>query len=160
MEEGRTRVDAMAMIHQRLYVDKELASVDIEDYLQNLSSSLAGSFGFDPATVSTEILLPQSGMMDIDRAIPIGLIVNELVTNAFKHAFKGITDPRISVMLTQVDNQLTLQVADNGNGLAGEMTSPTSSFGMKLVHTLVNQLDASLHIRQENGSKFIIKLAA
>jgi len=160
MEEGRTRVDAMAMIHQRLYVDKELASVDIEDYLQNLSSSLAGSFGFDPATVSTEIRLPQSGMMDIDRAIPIGLIVNELVTNAFKHAFKGITDPRISVMLTQVDNQLTLQVADNGNGLAGEMTSPTSSFGMKLVHTLVNQLDASLHIRQENGSKFIIKLAA
>ena len=98
MDAGRSRVDAMALIHQKLYMDKDLASVDIKSYLENLSSSLARSFGYNEQTVSTVVNLRKTDM-DVDSAIPIGLIVNELITNAFKHAFQGTEHPAINVVL-------------------------------------------------------------
>lgn len=159
LEEGKTRVDAMAMIHQKLYMDNELAAVDMSDYLENLSLSLANSFGYDRSNVRTTINLPGKSM-DIDRAIPIGLIVNELVTNAFKHAFKGIKEPLISISLQQTgDKTIELKVADNGKGMpaATNMKKP-GSFGMKLVHTLVSQLNGELNILQQDGTVFKIDI--
>jgi two-component sensor histidine kinase len=158
MDEGRNRVDAMAMIHQKLYMDKEIAGVDIKDYLQNLSVSLAGSFGFNAASVSTDVQI-QTSSMDIDRAIPIGLIVNELITNAFKHAFSDIADPHISIRLSQADNELELQIADNGIGYE-TINSKTGSFGMKLVNTLVSQLDGKMEMYQDKGTVYCIKMRA
>ncbi|MEI9955267.1 MAG: sensor histidine kinase [Ferruginibacter sp.] len=81
MDEGRTRVDAMAMIHQKLYMDKDLAGVDIKDYLEDLTASLANSFGYGKQHIETNVTMEKQSL-DIDMAIPIGLIVNELVTNA------------------------------------------------------------------------------
>lgn len=161
LEEGRTRVDAMAMIHQKLYLDNELAAVDMSDYLKNLSLSLANSFGFDNTNVRTTIELPGKSM-DIDRAIPIGLIVNELLTNAFKHAFKDIAHPLISISLKQTEEKtIELKVADNGKGLqpAADLKK-SGSFGMKLVHTLVDQLNGELSLKQNPGTVFTIAIRA
>lgn len=159
LEDGKTRVDAMAMIHQKLYMDNELAAVDMLDYLENLSLSLANSFGYDATNVKTSIDLPDQSM-DIDRAIPIGLIVNELVTNAFKHAFKNIEHPMISISLKQTKQKtIALQVADNGKGLQPDKDlKKAGSFGMKLVHTLVNQLNGELSIEQYKGTIFTIDI--
>src|ERR1044072_2654922 len=77
LEEGRTRVDAMAMIHQQLYMENDLAAVNIEDYLGTLTLSLAGSFGYNSGNIRTAVQL-KNRSVDIDMAIPIGLIVNEL----------------------------------------------------------------------------------
>ncbi len=161
LEEGKTRVDAMAMIHQKLYMDNELAAVDMSDYLKSLSLSLANSFGFDNTNVQTIIELPDQSM-DIDRAIPIGLIVNELVTNAFKHAFKDISHPLIAISLKQNEEKsIELKVADNGKGLQPAADFKKSgSFGMKLVHTLVDQLNGELSINQHQGTVFIIDIRA
>ena len=161
MEEGKTRVDAMAMIHQKLYMDNELAAVDMSDYLKNLSLSLANSFGFDNTNVQTIIELPDQSM-DIDRAIPIGLIVNELVTNAFKHAFKDINHPLIAISLKQTEEKsIELKVADNGKGLQPAADFKKSgSFGMKLVYTLVDQLNGELSINQHQGTVFTIDIRA
>ncbi|HKZ65731.1 MAG TPA: sensor histidine kinase [Chitinophagaceae bacterium] len=161
LEEGKTRVDAMAMIHQKLYMDNELAAVDIADYLKTLSLSLANSFGFDNTNVKTTVELPDKSM-DIDRAIPIGLIVNELVTNAFKHAFRDIEHPLIAISLTQTEEKaIELKVADNGKGLqpAADLKK-SGSFGMKLVYTLVDQLNGELSIKQHQGTIFTIDIRA
>ena len=161
LEEGKTRVDAMAMIHQKLYMDNELAAVDMSDYLNNLSLSLANSFGFNDTNVQTTIGLPNESM-DIDRAIPIGLIVNELVTNAFKHAFNDIQQPLIAISLMQTaDKTIELKVTDNGKGMqtAADLKK-SGSFGMKLVYTLVDQLNGQLTITQQQGTVFKIDIRA
>ena len=159
MDEGRSRVDAMAMIHQKLYMDKDLAGVDMEDYLQNLSASLANSFGFDKKHIKTNITLNDK-TLDIDKAIPIGLIVNELVTNAFKHAFAHTNTPQVNVSLAkQSDNSMKLMVSDNGSGKESGMSSSTS-FGMKLVHTLVMQLNGTMQQQHDNGTVYNIQISA
>jgi two-component sensor histidine kinase len=161
LDEGKTRVDAMAMIHQKLYMDNDLAAVDMSDYLQTLSLSLANSFGFDNTNVQTSTELADKSM-DIDRAIPIGLIVNELVTNAFKHAFKDVTHPLITISLKQTEEKtIELKVSDNGKGLqpAADLKK-SGSFGMKLVYTLVDQLNGELSIKQHQGTVFTIDIRA
>lgn len=159
MDEGRNRVDAMAMIHQKLYMDKDLAGVDIKDYLENLAASLANSFGYGAQHIETNVALQKSAM-DIDMAIPIGLIVNELVTNAFKHAFSATLQPKIKVSLAHnSEGGMELKVSDNGGGItAGSGTS--TSFGMKLVHTLVEQLNGTMQQEHNNGTIYNIKIRA
>ena len=161
LEQGRNRVDAMAMIHQKLYMDQELASVDISEYLRSLAVSLAYSFGFTESHVSVNVDMPDN-MLDIDRAIPIGLIVNELVTNAFKHGISNEEEPHIRVSLSRVDSdRLELRVADNGPGIKeGKIAGRPGSFGMKLVQTLVVQLNGDLQVIRENGTVFKIEIRA
>jgi len=158
MDEGKKRVDAMAMIHQKLYMDNELASVHIGEYLNDLAASLAGSFGFSTSSIITEFSLADTNM-DIDRAVPIGLIVNELITNAFKHAFKETADPKVYISLLQPGENIELKVSDNGKGIQ-ENQLPDSSLGMKLVKTLVNQLEGTMNIINTNGTTVSITIAA
>jgi two-component sensor histidine kinase len=159
LEEGRTRVDAMAMIHQQLYMENDLAAINIEDYLGSLTLSLAGSFGYNAGHVHTTVDLPNQSM-DIDMAIPIGLIVNELVTNSFKHAFHGVAEPKINVGLQQQSNdRLILIIADNGKGLKNpDALSKATSFGMKLVNTLVDQVNGEMTIRYNPGITYSIEI--
>lgn len=158
LEEGRTRVNAMALIHQKLYMNNELAAVNMKEYLENLSCSLADSFGFPSSVVSTQVQVAGQ-TLDIDRAVSIGLIVNELVTNSFKHAFQNVLEPRLFIRLKQLENELQLEVGDNGKGMPpGEISK--NSFGMKLVHTLVQQLGATIHVENKQGTWSTIKMKA
>ncbi len=158
MEEGRTRINAMALIHQELYLKNELAAANMNEYLENLSGSLAESFGYPSSVVSTQVTLHVNDL-DIDQAVSIGLIVNELATNSFKHAFNGVADPRLFVRLNKLENELELEVSDNGNGInPGEFS--THTFGMKLVNTLVQQLRRTIHFENRNGAKINIKMKA
>ena len=159
MDEGRNRVDAMALIHQKLYMNDELASVDIKDYLENLSTSLAGSFGFRNNQIETSVNLSEA-TVNIDKAIPIGLIVNELVTNAFKHAFSNVSQPLINISLADnADGSMKLTIADNGNGIM-ENSATSKSFGMKLVRSLVEQLDGKMDVKFDKGTSFNIQISA
>ena len=159
MDEGRNRVDAMALIHQKLYMNDELASVDIKDYLENLSTSLAGSFGFRNNQIETSVNLSEA-TVNIDKAIPIGLIVNELVTNAFKHAFSNVSQPLINISLADnADGSMELTIADNGNGIM-ENSATSKSFGMKLVRSLVEQLDGKMDVKFDKGTSFNIQISA
>ena len=159
MDEGRNRVDAMAMIHQKLYMNDALAGVNIKEYLENLSTSLAGSFGFRNNQIETSVHLSDA-TVNIDKAIPIGLIVNELVTNAFKHAFSNVSQPLVNISLANnADGSMELTIADNGNGMA-ENSATSKSFGMKLVRTLVDQLDGTMDIKFNKGTSFNIQIRA
>ncbi|MCB0736109.1 MAG: tetratricopeptide repeat protein [Bacteroidetes bacterium] len=156
--EGQNRVDAMAMIHKHLYATDELTSVDISGYLERLVNSLAYSYGFNSInfTLNTNIT---RNPIDVDIAIPIGLIVNELASNTFKHAFSKEKMAELSVILKQNGNELHLEMKDNGKGLPQDFSFQNlDSFGMELVYTLVKQLKGDIGWKNNGGAHFSINL--
>ncbi|WP_052324249.1 sensor histidine kinase [Flavihumibacter sp. ZG627] len=158
LQSSRTRIEAMALIHKSLYQNEDVSAVEMNQYLDSLTRSLATSFGVDGNVIS----LDTGGvdcMMDIDQAIPIGLIVNELVGNCFKHAFRNIVSPEIQVTLNKKGGEdFELIVADNGEWMQEEgHKDKSTSFGMKLVKTLAIQLDATVEVVRGNGTVLTIK---
>lgn len=152
LQESRSRVDAMSIIHQKLYMDDDVRDIDIEEYLHTMVNMLAQSYGFDSSVV-TNTVDPNLKSMDVDLAIPLGLIINELVINAFKHAFENVLNPTLNVSLTQYESHIHLTVKDNGAGISQPATN-NLSFGMKLIRTLAKQLNASFSYHNENGAVF------
>lgn len=156
IEEGKARVEAMSLLHQKMYLDDNLRAINIEEYITSLSQMLAHSFGYDQKVVQTNIQL-SSKNIDVDLATPLALIINELITNAFKHAFQQVDQPSLTIELTEdkADQKLSLKVSDNGKGINLSSVSP-SSFGLKLIRTFVQQLDATMDISNTKGSVFNI----
>lgn len=157
-KEGQNRVDAMAMIHKHLYSTDELTSVEISGYLERLVMSLAFSYGYNKSNFQLESQITEQPI-DVDVAIPIGLIVNELASNAFKHAFTKEGKCRMKLELKVEDDQLTLLLEDNGKGLPDDFSlDGLQSFGLELVHTLVNQLKGQVSFQNQDGAHFFITL--
>lgn len=157
MDAGRSRVDAMALIHQKLYMNDDLASVNIESYIHNLASSLALSYGFPESTVKTIVGI-QKKEIDVDLAISMGLVINELVTNSFKHAFSEVEAALINITLIDTEKgNYQLEIADNGSGNHLLMNNH-ESFGMKLVHTLVEQLNGTINKVSGAGTSYRISI--
>ncbi|UII26533.1 ATP-binding protein [Fulvivirga maritima] len=154
IDAGRFRVEALSLIHQKLYREDVHTTIDIKDYLKELTLNLCYSYGSE--------LRPQFNItnvsIDIDTAIPLALIVNELVTNALKYAFEGIKNPQLCISLRQTD-QLILEITDNGKGIDINIEE-TPSFGIKLVRSLVNQLNGSFELKKATpqGTHWIISL--
>jgi len=155
-EESRYRIQAMAILHEILYESSSLAEIDFADYIRRLVEHLVRSYGAG-SRIRTGVRL-DSLHCHRDVALPCGLIVNELLSNAFKYAFPGRTIGEIQVALrrkSQGTVQLTVQ--DNGVGLPPELewkTSPT--LGLRLVRTLARQLDAEVETRGRTGTLFSI----
>lgn len=157
LREGQTRVEAMSLIHQKLYLDDQLRDVDMEEYLGALSQTLSQSYGYDTSTIRNRVSLPNK-KLDVDIAIPLGLIINELIINAFKHAFTTVENPELQVILKQRNDQLVeLTVRDNGQGLPDtSLIEKSKSFGLKLVNTLSRQLNGTLTVVNEGGAVFTL----
>lgn len=157
LEASRTRIEAMALIHKGLYQEQDAASVQISDYLVSLNESLANSFGFHKEVIETVVDM-QDNIMDIDRAVPVGLIVNELVSNSFKYAFHHTSLPKVTVVLQQTNHKnFILRVSDNGIGKPVEETKGKGSFGLKLVRILADQLNAEIKIENQEGTHFTLQ---
>lgn len=138
-EEGQNRVQAMALIHQKLYQNDISSEIDFEDYL----NALAGHF--DHLNVSPKVDFEidcKDIRLDIDTAIPLGLIINELFTNAYKHAFKNIDLPKVSVSIkNEGSGEYIMKISDNGQGLPPDLDwSKTKTLGLRLIRNLVKQL--------------------
>jgi two-component sensor histidine kinase/HAMP domain-containing protein len=160
-QESQHRVRSMALIHEKLYRSENLAQIDFADYVRELSTYL---FRSQTAKVQdiTLTVQPENIFLDIDRAVPCGLMLNELVSNALKHAFPNGRPGEIRIELS-IDNhrQLTLKVIDNGIGFLAEWDyQNTKSLGLQLVNTLVDQLDGKIELDRDNGMEFTITFAA
>lgn len=142
IQEGKSRVDALAIIHQRLYHEGSQLKINIRDYIIELVESLAYSFDIK-VDIQFEI---SSFELDVDKAIPLALVVNELVTNSLKHAYGGVNEPQLVVRFGLVNQALQLEVADNGPGIVDSISN-NQSFGLRLVRSLVAQIKATLHKR-------------
>ncbi|MBO0931656.1 sensor histidine kinase [Fibrella aquatilis] len=151
-QEGQQRIQAMSMIHQRLYQTDALTTIDLRDYISNLVQSLMNTYGFTPATLDLHMSLVADAV-DADLAIPMGLIINEVLTNAFKYAFQGVAHPRLSVMLHANHDTILLEITDNGPGLdLAAWQQAKGSFGKQLIRNLSDQLDAELTVENRQGT--------
>lgn len=154
IEESRNRVYSMSMIHQKLYQGKNLSSIEMKDYLINLSRHILDSYGSEYAIEYVYNL--QEFELDVDLALPIGLIVNELLTNSFKHAFPEQEKGKIKITCQKVGNEgIVLEVYDNGIGLNNlkNYNEKGSGFGTQLVDLLVEQLDGSMRVYNGQGTR-------
>ncbi len=159
LNEGKNRVEAMSLIHQNLYQSDNLTSISMHNYLEQLMHHLSSSFHSNDKIVKYQIET-NNVEFDIDTAIPIGLIVNELVSNAYKHAFPRQQKGNIYINLSKKDNkEFVLEVKDDGIGIPMNLDiKKTNSLGLKLVKSLsTKQLKGSLEISNSKGTVFEIK---
>jgi PAS domain S-box-containing protein len=159
--ETQSRLRSMALIHEELYQSRDLAQINYAEYIEKLTTNLFQAFCTNP-NLNLDLDLDDI-YLNIETAIPCGLIINELVTNAIKYAFPAGRPGLLTVHL-KIDPQAApkpcyiLQIDDNGVGLPGSVNVyNTETLGLQLVNILVKQLRASLHIDNQNGAHFTIQ---
>jgi PAS domain S-box-containing protein len=160
LSECQNRVKAMGLTHQLLYEHKDFSRVDLGEYLNRLSQLLLSSYRAGSKGVSLELVLsPERHYVGLEKAIPCGLAVNELVTNAFKHAFPAERQGTITVSLAGGEgNEVVLTIADDGIGLPSDFDINTiKSLGLRLVPLLTEQLQGTLTIDGSAGSSFALR---
>src|SRR5271157_186680 len=155
LRESQTRVRSMALIHEKLYQCDDLANINLGDYIRSLTSYLLNSYGVASNMVGLKINV-ESAPLGLDRAIPCGLIINELVSNALKYAFPQGRKGEIFVnLLRDGDGKLILMVKDDGVGLPEDLEiADAPSLGLQLVNTLVRQLDGTIEVGRKGGTEF------
>ncbi len=153
------RIRSMALVHNKLYQSESLSRIDVSDYAQDLSRDLFNAYSLDNRVSLNMDIDPVS--LTIDTVLPLGLLINELLSNSLKHAFPDGRTGRIDVRLTTEGDQLTLAVSDNGIGLPEELDlANAESLGMQLIMTLVEQLDGRVEIDRDRGTQFQINFEA
>lgn len=155
LEEGRSRVKAMALIHQKLYQNEDLSVISMQEYIESLVNSVQSVYKKGGHKIN--IIIDAEGTeLDIDRAIPIGLIINELVSNSLKYAFVGREDGQIYISVRMNGKLGIFEYLDNGNGLPDDVEKRAgSSLGIKLIERLVNQLRSTLNFDKDvDGVRF------
>lgn len=148
--ESQSRVSAMGLIHNKLYQGQEVTSVHMPDYLKDLGETLIDAYRLDE---QVEIYYDVADIsLDVDTAIPLGLIINELVTNSLKYAFPKGREGTIEIALNREGDKLRLEVNDDGVGVqAAEKRADSTSFGSNLIELLTQKLKGSLQFTKEQG---------
>jgi PAS domain S-box-containing protein len=156
-DEGRDRLRSMILVHEKLYDSSNLLTVDFGDYARTLVNQLSESYGDSTGrTVQIEVSAA-TVLLPIETAVPCGMILSELSTNSFKHAFAGRSAGRLRIDATRSNNNFNLVVEDDGVGLpeTGRVESP-ASFGLQLVRNLASQLGAVIDISNTPGARFSV----
>ena len=161
MQKSEQRVHSMSMIHQKLYQGKSLSYIEMKDYFENLGNYIIHTFGKEDKVKLQCDMAPLE--LDVDHAVPIGLIVNELITNALKYAYPDREEGLVQVSLTRTGNQLYLRVSDDGIGK--DITNMRGTgFGTQLISLLTAQLDGKMDLCVEQGTsvsfEFLVNQAA
>ena len=152
----RNRIYSMALTHEKLYQSENFTDVNMKTYVDSFLSTFNSSIGDQPhIVIDSEV---EEVNLSITHAVPCGIILNELLTNAIQHAFEGRTEGRIVVSFSkQSGNEFLLCVEDNGNGLPDGFSAHSSgSLGLILVDALIQQLHGQLRIENKHGSRFEI----
>lgn len=154
VEESQLRVETMAILHRNLYDGEGLITVDMKEFIPQVVEGVLQTYGFNLVKAHYAI-----GSLELpaSQALPVGLIVNELITNACKYAFSETTYPEIRVSCIRDKNRILLKVSDNGPGIDASILSSkntTNSFGLRLIRIQVEQLYGSYQFKNEGGAMF------
>lgn len=153
--ESRNRVRSMALIHNRLYDSNHLTDVKFDEYIHELIQEINASYPTVSGSVKINTNISQTSL-NVNTAIPCGLILNELLTNCYKHAFKDQKNGQIDVTFLQTGNQFVMTVRDNGSGLPPQYNKK-QSLGVTVIEALSEQLDGSFNFSNQNGVCFELK---
>ena len=161
LRDSQNRVRSMAIIHEQLYSSGDLAKIDFSQYIKDLTAQLFRTYSVQARSIELQLDVDPV-ILEIDRAIPCGMIINELLTNCLKHGFKGRTQGEITITLHPEEGGLIrISVSDDGVGISPDvdiMNSP--SLGMKLVRTLTDQLRGQITVNRVKGAQFIVVFPA
>ncbi|MCP9292954.1 MULTISPECIES: PAS domain S-box protein [Gracilimonas] len=157
LKDSQMRVNSIAMVHEKLYQSDDFSEVDINQYFEELTDVIHKTMKRSDVSVNIELdIIPVK--LPIIQAIPCGLLLNEIITNSYKHAFSGRKSGNITVSLSRPCDKLLLQIQDDGVGLPEQpQASIHTSLGMTLIKTLSKQLNASFDYRSEDGAIFEFK---
>lgn len=150
---GQQRIEAMSLIHRSLYGHEDVSKVNMKNYISELVESIMHGFGLEPDDINLNIHCEVQDL-DIDMALPVGMIINEWVTNVFKYAFTSVTGPKLDLYLA-MQERLIVEIRDNGNGMdLVKWETPNDSFGIRIIKVLVRQLDGTCCVSISNGTIF------
>lgn len=156
---NQNRVNAIALIHEKLFQSEDFAIIDLKEYILSLITHLTQSYQVDRELIKFEVITENS-ILDVDSAIPACLIINELVTNSIIHAFPPKTAGKIEIILKSENEHYVLIVTDNGSGFLKEQKNLNKrKNGLNLVEILVRQLKGKIESDKSQGTKFIIEFA-
>jgi PAS domain S-box-containing protein len=158
LADSQNRVKAMALVHEQLYKSLDLSAIDFSGYVRSLSDHLVRSYRTSAGSVNVKLDL-ETVPMNVDTAISCGLIISELVSNSLKYAFPSDQEGEILIRLNRLSNgELRLQVRDNGVGIQEDLKlKEMPSLGLKLVHSLTNQLNGEVSFGNNDGTEFEIR---
>jgi PAS domain S-box-containing protein len=157
IQECRSQVYSMASIHELLYNSKDIGRIRVEDYISKLVDHFKQEYEGISARLKLIVRVDPAIVLDIERCIPCGLILNELIMNAVKYAFKPDQDGEIKISFTQDIQSYRMQVADNGQGLPKDFdVRKSQSLGMELTSQLTHQLRGKLDISSDKGTVFTV----
>ena len=161
IQESQNRIESISLIHKNLYTNPNIGKLDIAEYINNLVTGILISYQITPGQISLQTDI-DSVILNVDQAIACGLIINELISNALKHAFPNNKSGEISISLHKNKNHdIEMRIQDNGIGLADNIDwMTTSSLGLSLVYDLVTeQLEGSITIERNQGTIFNIQFS-
>ncbi|HEX38031.1 MAG TPA: response regulator [Candidatus Cloacimonetes bacterium] len=157
-DEAQNRIESIGLVHKKLYSSSDLAHIDFSDYITALILQLLASFELQKGHIELDLNIKEV-TLDISKAIPCGLIINELITNAFKHGFAEGKEGKITVIMHYKDNdEIELIIANDGEPFPKEIDfTNTQTLGLQLVTSLVQQIDGEIELDTSKGTKFSIK---
>ncbi|MGF1938194.1 MAG: PAS domain S-box protein [Nostoc sp. ChiQUE02] len=158
LRESQNRIESISLIHKNLYTSANIGQIDVADYISNLAASLLISYQICPSKIALETDIDPLNL-NVDQAIACGLVINELISNALKHAFPNQQVGIISIALRNVGNNIEMTIRDNGIGLPDNLDwRNTDSLGLSLVHDLVTeQLEGDITLERDRGTVFKIQ---
>ncbi|MEH2283073.1 MAG: PAS domain S-box protein [Nostoc sp.] len=158
LRESQNRIESISLIHKNLYTSANIGQIDVADYINNLAASLLISYQIWPGKIALETDIDPLSL-NVDQAIACGLVINELISNALKHAFPNQQVGTISIALRNAGNSIEMTIRDNGIGLPDNLDwTNTDSLGLSLVYDLVTeQLEGDITLERNHGTVFKIK---
>jgi two-component sensor histidine kinase len=158
IEESRNRINSMALVHEQLYRAREYAQIDFGNYIDQLASTLFNMYQVEPARVELRIIA-KGVYLGLEKAIPCGLLLNELITNSLKYAFPDGRKGKLWIILKPKKNKMELEIGDNGIGIPDDFDFETSqSLGLQLVKLLTtHDLQGNLTLENKLGTQFCIE---
>lgn len=166
--ESQNRVFSMSLIHEELYKGDEACSLDFSSYLEKLAENLFRTYSTSGKSIHLNTDLEENTFLDMDTAVPLGIIVNELISNSLKHAFTEKKEGEIQVRFFRDKEKcnemhsliFSLIISDNGIGIPEDLDLENiKSLGLQLVNILVDQLDGELQLKRDNGTNFTLKFS-
>jgi two-component sensor histidine kinase len=155
LRNSQSRIHSVALIHEKLYQTESISDIELDNYIRDLVEAIHATFSDSKKFVALSFDL-EKVILDIDRVIPCGLLINELIVNAFKYAFKKGEKGRLKIALHQQNNEIVLQISDNGPGLPEDFKkNRNDSLGSMLIDSFAAQLDAQMDIQtSDEGTSF------
>lgn len=154
LKESNLRVQAMSLIHQRLYQAEDASLVNFKLFVTDLTETLMAAYGYETDEFDLQINI-QEEMLAVDAVLPLGLMVNEILTNSFKYAYNEVQRPLLKISLVQNGQQLEMEIADNG---PGQVANENKGFGKSLIDAFTRQLHATCQVTSDQGLVYYFQI--